>query len=561
MRRIIILFLLAFTVQGNAFTVLGSNPAANATSFSNVSNIQIDFDAPFDINSFTENSVAVFGRWSGPASLEFSQSGFGTSVLISHEQAFFPGEYVMVSLNMTCASASGETLEHGYSFGFWVASSAGSMQVEDIGHLQVRMPGEGLIQSYGAYAGDLDHDGYGDLTVVNETAGDMRIFMSDAGEFSTFTIHELPLGNKPSANEGTDFNGDGEIDMVIGNTQGDMMSVVMGIGGGLFGDEVTYTAAQGVRGLAIIDLEGDGDMDVVTANRQGNNLSIFSNDGTGNFSTGVNIGTPLSAETAILSADMNNDGIMDLVVGGYVSDEILVLINEGDGNFILGAPVATGDGPWMIGMGDVDNDGNIDIVAACSGSDQIAIHLGDGAGNLGAASFLPSGAFPLAIDLGDLDGDGDLEVLSSDYAGGTFTLYENMGNGNYANMITLNAEIAGSCAIFHDRDLDGIMDITGIDELADVLIFFKTVTTEIIEEEKPGFSAYPNPAKGSFTLQCDVAQSGTYELIDIQGKKVDQLILATKQSSATWKLDKEIKAGNYLIRKIGSIAALKIMIE
>lgn len=547
MRLITFLSCLLFSQFLLAFEVVEVEPAANSIVHAVDEPILIHFDDAVDINSVVAaGAVSVFGRWSGPADIDLTVGGFGNTLIINLFEDFFAGEYVMVQLSRDVSSIGGEGLDHGYSFGFWVRTAPGYMDLQDLGQLDVREPGEGLIQSYGAYAGDINDDGWSDLTVVNETSGDMRIFLSDNGSFSSFNTHELPLGNKPSANEGSDFNGDGIIDLTLGNTQGNMMSILMGTGGGNFEDEVIYTADQGVRGVTILDLEGDGDMDVVSANRQGSNLSVFVNDGEGNFATATTISTPLSAETAITAADMNEDGATDLIIGGFVSDDLAVLLNDGDGNFTLTTQVDTEDAPWMITMGDVNGDGHVDIAAANSGANRMSVHLGDGLGGLSEATVYPTGGFPLAIDLGDLDGDGDLDMISSNYSGGNFSLYENLGEGTFGNLRTLDANIAGSCAIFHDRDHDGVMDITGIDELADVLLFFGNTPNGVDEHPLAELLISPNPFNESFRIDLSGYEDvETLLLMDMDGRIVAQKKITTKGGDILWA--PEIDSGSYLL--------------
>lgn len=533
MRHILLFLIILGTSSAQAFQVNSSSPSPNSIDADVNSTITIIFDESVDSSTISTDNITVFGRWSGPSNMELDISG---SVLtISVEEAFFAGEYVMVGLNSSVQSTGAVSLENGHSFGFWIKTQPGSMDLTDVGHLEVRMSGETFIQCYGAYAGDLDGDGWSDLTVVNENSEDLRVFMNDQGSYSSFTVHDLPLGNKPSSNEGADFNADGEIDLVIGNTQGNMVSIVLGEGGGAFGDEYIYDSDDGVRGVTILDLEGDGDMDIASANRVGNNIMLFINNGNAQFTGGATIGAPLSAETAIISADMNEDGLMDLVVGGYISDNICVFINDGDQSFTAMTPVDSGDAPWMITMGDINLDGHVDIAAASSGDNSISIHFGDGAGGLSELETYPAGGFPLAIDLGDLDGDGDLDVISSNYSGGTYTLYENDGQGGYFDQRTLQAEIAGSCAIFHDRNNDGVMDITGIDELADVLIFFENTPTDIEELQENEVLLYPNPSSADFILEIE-AQSVVLELLlrDVVGRLIDQKTVPAGETRIVW---------------------------
>ena len=42
-----------------------------------------------------------------------------------------------------------------------------------------------------------------------------------------------------------------------------------------------------------------------------------------------------------------------------------------------------------------------------------------------------------------------------------------------ADRRTLAATKAGSCAILHDRDGNGNLDMTGVDEMADVILLFE----------------------------------------------------------------------------------------
>jgi hypothetical protein len=47
------------------------------------------------------------------------------------------------------------------------------------------------------------------------------------------------------------------------------------------------------------------------------------------------------------------------------------------------------------------------------------------------------------------------DVVTSEYRGRSFAVYENAGAGTLVNPSVLPAGKAGSCAILHDRDLDG----------------------------------------------------------------------------------------------------------
>jgi len=121
---------------------------------------------------------------------------------------------------------------------------------------------------------------------------------------------------------------------------------------------------------------------------------------------------------------------------------------------------------------------------------------------------------------------GDLEVVTSNFSTADYTMYENDGTGKYINRRNFDANSAGSCAVLHDRDNDGDMDMTGIDELDDLLILFTndnpvSVDDENIQPEKfVLFQNYPNPFNPStkiiFTIPRSVILSEAKNLINIQ---------------------------------------------
>ena len=50
----------------------------------------------------------------------------------------------------------------------------------------------------------------------NEEANDLRVFMNDGnGGYGPFTVVPIPEANKPSTNDGADFDGDEAYDLLI----------------------------------------------------------------------------------------------------------------------------------------------------------------------------------------------------------------------------------------------------------------------------------------------------------------------------------------------------------
>lgn len=522
-KRLILAPLLLLLTAGYSFAappvVTSVSPTPQTISAPVDSPIVIEFDTPLDPTTVNAASMRIFGRWSGPASGVYILENGNQRIRFTPSEPFFAGEWITVSLSKNITGMTGEPLATGFWCNFWTAAAPGTLDLKEISQISVRLPGEGHVQTYGAYAGDLNNDGWTDLAAPNELSSDVRVFLNDGtGGYSDFTIFPLVGGSFPSTNEGADFNGDGVIDMVVGSGGNDRMHVLLGNGVGGFAQTNSYQAGNSVRGVTIIDLDADGIDDIVTANRNSSNISMFHGIGDGSFAAPSSMEGGGASETSIATADINEDGIPDIFVGSLNSNEMTVLIGDGMGGLTQTITVSAGGRPWMIAVGDLNGDGHVDVVSANSTSNNAGVMFGDGMGGLTPAVTYPTGDFTLAIDLGDIDGDGDLDMVSSNFSGNDWTLYENDGTGIFINPVSFPASSTGSCAILHDRDNDGDLDMTGIDETDDLLFLFKNA--EIIISADSSFGNVPysvqftgNTSRAVNSWSWDFGDSGSSSLM------------------------------------------------
>lgn len=528
--KVIVSFLflsISFFSFSQSLEILNTNPIPQTLSTEPNHTIVFTLNQSVNPATITKDSFMVFGRWSGPMEGTYVLSNNNTVVTFTPQRDFFFGEWVSVRLTSFIKTMNEVPLTNGFGYNYWTKTIPSASNLTLLNQFSTKQNGESLIQSYGAYAGDVNDDEFTDLVVVAETANDIRVLLNDGtGNYdpSEMNIINMPNANKPSTNDCADYNHDGIIDLAIGSTQNDNVSLFMGNTTTTFDPEQGLTADTGVRGLVTIDVNGDGWDDIATANRSGSSYSILINDGTGNFGEPTTINSNLNGETSIAAADVNNDGIMDLIIGGFQSKNVSTFINDGEGNFTQKDTVSLSGRPWMIAAGDINGDGNVDFVSANSSNGEVSVITGDGDGNLSLLGEYPSGEFTLSIKLGDIDGDGDLDFVASNYQSSNFTLYKNNGSGAFSNPVKFPTTGAGSCAIFHDRNNDGAMDLTLIDEVDDIVYLYENepVTAGVDDLDLTSSLVYPNPFSEIIHLKEIPKGVFNFKLIDLQGRIVFQ---------------------------------------
>jgi hypothetical protein len=461
---------------GGGLSVVSIDPAPHSVGISPVSPLLVRFSQPLDLDSLNADSIQVYGRWSGVMDGTLEPLGDGQLLLMRPAWPYQPGEQLTVTFSSGVTSTTGARLLGGFSANFWVAPAEGQGTFALEGVLSTRLEGEGLVQSYGIYAGDLDGDGAPDFSIPNETANDVRVLLNDGcGRYGDLDVYPLPAPSTPSANEGQDFDGDGDIDLAVANIEGDSMSVLRGDGAGGYLPPETVAAGDTPRALVTFDVEGDGDPDIITANRYSSDLCLFRNDGTGAFALPVLFEGGGDGETALAATDADNDGRVDLFVGHHLSASATILLNDGTGAFAVSDSAAVGDGPWMATAGDLTGDGFVDFATVDAWSNTLSVLLGDGAGGLSPGPVHPTGFWPIAVDFGDVEGDGDLDIVTSAISGGIWRLFWNDGSGSFPVTEDIPGGTVSSCATLVDDDRDGLLDIIGIDEVADEISLWRQV--------------------------------------------------------------------------------------
>ncbi|MCA1684170.1 MAG: VCBS repeat-containing protein, partial [Actinobacteria bacterium] len=275
--------------------------------------------------------------------------------------------------------------------------------------------------------GDFNGDGDLDLAVAHEGSNDVTILLGDGtGDFTEAPTSPEGAGEFPSDVAVGDFNGDGDLDLVVSNSgllSGlSSITILLGDGTGDFTEAPRSPEGAGDVPIAIDvgDFNGDGSPDLAVADDFGG-VIILLGDGTGDFTE-----APTSPEDTgffpndVAVGDFNGDGNLDLAVANGGSDDVTILLGDGSGDFTEAptSPEGAGSFPIAIAVGDFNGDGSLDLAVANVGSNDVTILLGDGTGDFTEAPGSPvaGGDSPIDIAVGDFDGDGnpDLAVANED---------------------------------------------------------------------------------------------------------------------------------------------------
>ena len=264
-----------------------------------------------------------------------------------------------------------------------------------------------------------DFNGDGKLDVAVNAAGSVEILLGNGdGTLRAGTTVSNP-GIGVDQVVAADFNRDGKLDLAgaayDSSTASTTVFVFIGNGDGTFQDAVKFKSGgnQTPRALATGDLNGDGKLDLVVSNSLGNGLYVLLGNGDGTFQTPINAGTLDTPSLAL--ADLNGDGKLDIVAALDVSQgQIAVQMGNGDGTFQPLTQYAAGNTPTAIILGDFNSDGKIDVAAVNYIKNNISLLLGNGDGSFQSQqvftpTYHPNGYLAVA----DFNGDGRLDFVTT----------------------------------------------------------------------------------------------------------------------------------------------------
>lgn len=187
--------------------------------------------------------------------------------------------------------------------------------------------------------GDMDGDGDLDL-VYGKYNGKLALYLND-GNYSFSNSHltaysSIDVGNY-SVPTIIDWNGDGNLDIFVGESDGSINYYENDGAGGFThtADFESIDVGDNSSPFAI-DFDYDGDKDLIVGNEHGL-VTLYENDGTGNLTESDTLSDNIGVgqHAAPTAGDWDNDGDMDLFVGSkkgwiYYYEYKRTLDNSGD---------------------------------------------------------------------------------------------------------------------------------------------------------------------------------------------------------------------------------------
>ena len=297
------------------------------------------------------------------------------------------------------------------------------------------------------------------LSVSSDQAGSYQL--TTAMTAASSALQTVPTGPGPSAIAVGDINNDGDLDLVVADSnfgKGNTLSILMGNGNGTFLPTQTVTVGRDPVAVAIADLNGDGKPDLVVANEEDNTVGVLLGNGNGTFQPMQTYAVG-HQPSSVAVADLTGNGILDIVVVNTADDTVGVLLGNGNGTFQPMQTYAVGHQPSSVAVADLNGDGIPDIVVANTGSNTVGVLLGEGDGTFGSMHSFPVGEQPSSVAVADLTGNGILDIVVANSGDNTVGVLLGKGDGTFAMQSQYSVGTQPLSLVVADINDDGKPDI------------------------------------------------------------------------------------------------------
>lgn len=189
-------------------------------------------------------------------------------------------------------------------------------------------------------SGDFNRDGIPDTVEVTSSDGEgsgqhfLSVELGQADGTFTKVASRNRVGKDPRALVAGDFNGDGNLDVIVGDGDGTLLEF-LGDGKGNMVSAGNIATLGSVVSIAIGDFTHDGHLDLAVSDFPSNSAVILLGAGDGSFRLTWSFELPRRGnQFHLATADFNRDGIADLVITSEDDSDYEVMLGSGNGTFI-----------------------------------------------------------------------------------------------------------------------------------------------------------------------------------------------------------------------------------
>jgi len=346
--------------------------------------------------------------------------------------------------------------------------------------------------------GDFNKDGKMDLASFNSDGTVALLLNAGDGSFPTSTRYMVgtpfSAGIYQLGMFATDFNDDGNLDLVFGTGHPDALypnplfvTVLLGKGDGTFrGAAPAYDVGNGPGGMAVADFNGDGRSDLVVASETDTfspSLWILLGAQGGGFQTPTTLAMPAGAGFAagVAAVDLNGDGRADIIAFDSPfgsAGHVYTWLGKGDVTFQASASYPAGNRPTSFTVGDVNGDGLPDLLITYGNLNETTpgvttalLMTGKAGGGFNTGATVPTGVNTVQVALADVNGDGKPDIIAvnmgicnTGYAGavpsaGNVSVSINNGNGTFKAPVPYTVGLNPTWVTVADVNGDGKPDL------------------------------------------------------------------------------------------------------
>jgi gliding motility-associated-like protein len=241
-----------------------------------------------------------------------------------------------------------------------------------------------------------------------------------------------------------------------------------------FSSKVDFGSASAPQNIVVGDINLDGKNDLILGNMNGNSISVLRNTSTIGVLTGSTFATKVdfatSTSTRLISVgDMDGDGRLDIIAPCYSGGVVSVLRNttayaSSTINFATKTDFNIAGQGFNSAVGDLDGDGKLDMVICNYNTGNISVFRNTSSvGNISFSSRADytTGSTPVSVDIADYDGDGKPEVIVANAGAGTLSIFRNISTSGTITLLTkYDISIANpTCVKLWDLDGDNKRDV------------------------------------------------------------------------------------------------------